>query len=256
MSEPLNVVIGIPSGDTWCAEFGMSLLSMFVYYLGNPISGYDPPDGAVYSDRGSVLPMLRQKIVQKAIEKEATHLLFVDTDQVFPVSTLTRLLRHHKDVVACNIATKSIPASPTARKKTSDPKGFPIFTTEHSKGLERVWRIGTGVMLINLRIFSKMPKPWFPIEWAENGEQCVGEDWGFCKKLDHAGIPIYIDHELSWEIEHLGRLRYGHQHVLLPAVEQASAQVLSGLKSELTAPKYAIFTGAKSCQSKAVPSIA
>ncbi len=231
MSRNLNVVVGIPSADLWSAEFGMSLVSMFVNFLGNQVPGYDSHDGRIYSDRGSVLPLLRQNIVEKALKAEASHLLFLDTDQIFPPDTLNRLASHHKDVVACNVATKSVPAGSTARQKSShNPKGIPIYTREDSRGLEPVWRVGTGVMLIKLSVFANMPKPWFPIDWTENGEFCIGEDWGFCKNLEKLGIPIYVDHELSWQVSHVGKFRYQHKHVLLPLVDQASAQEMERLK--------------------------
>lgn len=72
-------------------------------------------------------------------------------------------------------------------------------------------------MLINLNVFPLLKKPWFPIIWKEATKTTPasfqGEDWGFCERLEAAHIPIFVDQELSWEIEHLGVYSYGHELV-------------------------------------------
>ncbi len=146
--------------------------------------------------------------MQQGLDEGFSHLLFLDCDQTFPSSTMRRLLVHKKPVVAANVATKGFPTKPTARRV-----GDLVYTTENSKGLEQVDRVGTGIMMIDLSIMSSIPKPWFSASSvAEDGEQ-YGEDWWFCQQLEKSGIPIYIDHDLSWEVGHLGEFEYCHRHV-------------------------------------------
>lgn len=152
--------------------------------------------------------------MQDAIDGDFTHLLFIDTDQTFPPDLAHRLASWGKPIVGCNIATKIIPSSPTARLK--DPKwqgGKPLFTDPDSKGLVEVWRLGCGIMLINLDIIKPMPKPWFQILWHPEINDFIGEDWFFCEQVERAGHKIYVDQNVSKEIGHLGQLEFTHNLV-------------------------------------------
>lgn len=162
---------------------------------------------------GSILPNMRQAFAELAVNTGATHLFFVDTDQAFPADTLWRLLAWDRSVVACNIVTKAMPATTTARAKTDvTDKGKVVFSPPGQEGLTPVWRVGTGIMLIKTRVFKDMDMPWFPMTWRDDGtiHKYQGEDWGFCEKLEKAGIPIFVDMGLSREVTHVGRYAYGH----------------------------------------------
>jgi hypothetical protein len=40
-----------------------------------------------------------------------------------------------------------------------------------------------------------------------------GEDWNMCEALEKAGVPIYVDHDLSKRIGHVGTFKYTHEVV-------------------------------------------
>lgn len=230
-----SVTIGIPSGDTWNAKFGMCLVQMFLDTMINPIPNMGKVQHVkIHNIQGSTIWRQRQQIIEKAIEDESTHLLFVDCDQTFPSTTIRRLLFHQKELIACNIATKQIPSIPTARKWINGG-AVPVFTTPESQGLEKVWRIGTGVMLVDLSIIPKIEEPWFQVS-SLNESDHYGEDWWFCQQIEKAGIDIWIDHELSWEVEHIGSLAYGHQHItpeVIAVVEDIIAEGTATDKKQL-----------------------
>lgn len=218
----LKLAIAIPSQTTWPADFALCLLNLAMYVLQKPFPGYRQAEFKFFNKRSSILPKLRQELVEDAIKHNCTHLLFIDSDQTFPANLAHRLLSHGKDVVACNIVTKTIPAQPTARLKSAWPGGNVVYSDPDLHGLEQVWRVGTGVMLLNLCVFDKIQKPWFPMTYKSLGQdgrmEWEGEDWGFCSKLEDAGIPIFIDHDMSREIGHLGQMEYVHD--LVGTVEQ------------------------------------
>lgn len=215
-----KVMLAIP-GANWHGDFGMCLMTLLAAST-QPVEGYSHVDLAIQNSKGSILPQLRQRLVEAALEAEATHLLFIDTDMVFPPYLLNELLKHKMPVVACNCPTKSIPSNPTARFKGPDYHGTPVYQQdflEREDPLLGVWRVGTGVMLINMEVFTQISSPYFPIRYDEQLNDYVGEDWGFCEKLEEAGIPIVIDVHLSHTIQHVGSLHYDHGMVQLPKQE-------------------------------------
>lgn len=214
-----RLVIGIPSTDTWEAGFAMSLLFMTNRLVAHPYINGKPTQLRIHNRKGSILPQSRHKILSEALKTNSTHLLFIDSDQTFPADLAHRLMQHQKKVVGCNIATKTLPSNPTARQFNNTRAGELVYTHEDSKGLEQVWRLGCGIMLIDLLAMRReglRNPPWFDITWHEETQDYRGEDWFFCERLEQAGIKIYVDHELSWEVGHIGKMNYGHDVVEVP----------------------------------------
>jgi hypothetical protein len=132
-------------------------------------------------------------------------MLCLDTDMRFPPDTLRRLLLHNKAFVAANCVTKRIPAEPTA--KTVD--GTPVFTDSRKKGLEAVGHVGIAVALLQTKSLLGMEGPNFPFPWQEEEKAYGGEDGFFCKKWrEHTGLQIWIDHDLSKAVGHIGSFTY------------------------------------------------
>ncbi len=207
-----SVFVGIPSGTEWKADFGLCLASM-IGSIGRPLPGGRRIERVqLWNTKGSILSRSRTTLVKQAIETKCSHILFIDTDMTFPTSTLHRLLHWQKPIVAANCVTKGIPANPTARLKSEVPAGKCI-TSEGKRGLERVWRVGTGVMLIETRVFDKLPQPWFPIVWNPLTQDYTGEDWSFCELAEAHGFDIFVDHDLSPLVGHIGSITYGHEHI-------------------------------------------
>lgn len=210
---PLRIIIGVPSGGTWCAEFGTSLVSLVACFANSAVPGFSSHELRVANVRGSILPKQRLEILKAAKACEASHLLFIDSDQTFPADLVHRLVARGKDVVACNIATKQIPANTTARRKCADPQGESVFTDPESTGLERVWRVGTGVMLLSAKAYNQIPHGAFAMTYKPEADAYQGEDWNMCEALERAGVPIYVDHDTSKKIGHIGSLNYTHDYV-------------------------------------------
>lgn len=218
MGQNLHVVIAVPSGEMWHRKFGLSLAMMVIDFMSH-IPGCSEQQLRVFCKKGTILPNSRQELVEQAIDIGASHILFVDADQSFPPDTLRRLLAHKVPVVGCNIPIKVFPSTPTARAKTDSPRGELVFS-EGKEGLERVWRLGTGVMLIDLRVFKHLPKPWFALTWKDDSGNFEGEDWYLCKILEEAGYFVYVDHTLSMEVGHWGEMNYTHDLILTPKFKE------------------------------------
>lgn len=207
-----RVMLGIPSRDEWLADFGMSLAGL-VAAAPKPLKGGgNIGQLMLWNTKGSILSRSRHTLARKAMETDSTHLLMIDSDMTFPNWTLHRLLEHDVDVVAANCSTKVLPSLPTARQNDGSRAGA-LVDSRGKTGIEKVWRVGTGVMLVKTKIFRKMEQPWFGIPWNEGNDDYTGEDWTMCQALQDAGIPVYVDHTLSQHIGHIGSFTYTMQHI-------------------------------------------
>lgn len=224
MTAHTKLAICIPSNGVWVADFGYCLAQMCVYCSSSLFFEGEAREVLFIDKRTSNLPRSRQECLEDALMQECTHALFIDTDQTFPADAAHRLLRAKKHVVAANIPLKVMPSFPTARARSASPFGAPIFSNspDNPQGLEKVWRVGAGLMLIDLSILAKIPKPWFEIRYSDKHKQFVGEDWYFVKKCEDAGFDTWIDHDLSRHVGHVGAFQFTHAHIPSVAQEQAA----------------------------------
>ena len=194
------LAICLPQLDMVRREYALSLAGMMLR-LGNVDCGLSQ----VYTlgGNGSVLPGVRHGLAKRAIEVlKATHLLWIDADHSFPNDTAHRLLAHDRPWVGINAASRNPPHRPTAAKR----EGELLETTRNSKGLEKVWRMGFGIVLVEARVFLALDDPWFMLEYIEDaaGDPFRGEDIYFCEKAKAAGFHPMVDHDLTNETEHIG----------------------------------------------------
>lgn len=211
--QKLHVLVAIPNRGDVCSRMMFCFLDMLRYFHSKKVPGYDPQSIQPFSIQGTLLPKSRWMSIKEAMRVGASHLLFLDTDQTFPAVLLHRLLSHNVSVVGANVAVKKIPSSPTARKKGPHLGGEMVYTDEGQGALEEVWRLGTGIMLMRRDAFSKLEGKDFEIRWIEAIEDFQGEDWTMCAALERHGIPIHVDHLISWETGHIGNYEYKHDVV-------------------------------------------
>lgn len=155
---------------------------------------------AIKNRRGSLITNLREEIARFAVEENYEFVLFLDSDMTFPHDTLLRLLAYNAPVVGCACVTRAVPAMPTAYLAPNKP----LDIRGQLPRLMRVWRLGTGVMLIKTDVLRKIEEPRFEQFWMPDRRVWQGEDWGFCDKLEAVGVPIMVDVPLSRMIGHVG----------------------------------------------------
>ena len=209
----LRILVVVPSGSHWVADFATSLISLVASFANTPVPGYSSHELRVANIKGSILPKSRLNGLKAAKAADATHLLFLDSDHTFSPDLLHKLLAAGKDVVAANCVTKCLPAMTTARLKSADPQGEPVYSDPSSAGLQKVWRVGTGVMLLSRKAFEQIPHDAFAMMYKEEADTYQGEDWTMCEALEKAGVPIYVDHAVSRSVGHVGMLNFTHDYV-------------------------------------------
>ena len=184
----------------------------------------------------SLLPESRNRLVAEAWNWGADYMLWMDADHVFPSDALLQLLSRNQLVVGCNYARRFTPTSPTASKEGADDEMGLVWTTREKAEageLEEVAHLGLGLCLMDMRVLGLLDKkaeqegkehfwPLFRMDPTPDGIRFVGEDVHFFKELREAGIKIYLDHRLSWDVGHVSEqiLTNAHTVVQKPAYEE------------------------------------
>lgn len=207
--KPLKIVVAVPSPGIWIADFGVSLCGLMTASLQYRIGQTSKQEVQLFAATGSMLPRMRMEAVMHALETKADYLFMVDSDHRFPRKALHQLLSHGKDVVAANCVTKTIPTKPTARQRTDRVDGEMVISYGKS-GIEKVWRVGTGMMLVHMGVFQNIGAGVFDMKWRPELKTFQGEDWSMCEAMEKAGYDIWVDHDLSNEVTHIGQLHYEH----------------------------------------------
>lgn len=207
-SEPLEsreerykVVVVTPVNDFCHAHYCASLIHMACHTL---TSAPFYVELHFLQAGTSILPFSRQIMVQRSLEVDADWILTIDSDMKFPADTLLRLLRHGKSIVGVNCMARRPPHHSTAQTEDRSE----IVTTEDSSGIEKAGRLGFGLVLLQAKIFREMELPWFEFEWLPDKKVFRGEDYVFFDKVRKAGYELYVDHDLSKEVKHLGQFEY------------------------------------------------
>lgn len=206
----LKIVVAVPSMGMWMTPFGISLVGIFSAALQYKMGDVASQELQLFSCQGSILPKMRKEAVEHAIETKADYILFLDSDHGFPRSLVHRLLAAEKDIVAVNCVTKTVPSNTTARQKSDKTIWGEQVSSVGKHGLEKVWRVGTGVMLVHMGVFRNIGAKIFDMHWREDVKTYQGEDWSMCEAMEKAGYDIWVDHDLSVEVTHVGYLAYTH----------------------------------------------
>lgn len=202
----LKIGICIPSHGDWKMGFGYCLAQMCTHFTKADFEGEKEVE--IFCTAGSILPEIRHKVLMDAIDWGATHILWLDTDMQFPKDTIHQLIGHNLPVVAANYSRRTFPIVPTAHN------GKCVYTDDDSEGLEEVNHAGMGVMMTDARVYSCIDAPYFFFERDPSGRGVLGEDIYFCGKLREAGVKIFVDHDLSHHVGHIGGMTYWPEHAV------------------------------------------
>jgi len=188
MENKLKITVGIPTNRGVKAKTIFSLLEMVVF--SKHIFHF------VIATEGYTIAENRAYITTQALKNKSDYLLFCDDDMVFPPDTLERLLAHKKDVIGVASHSRCLPLKTTVQLLDG------TVSAEFPKELLEVKQVGTGIMLIDIKVFEKIDKPYFNTKSHENGFTLMGEDAWFCSQAKQAGFHIYCDGSLK--IGHVG----------------------------------------------------
>ena len=201
------IAVCTPARDMVHANFAYCLVNMVAYHTINTTDAV-----SLKISQGTLIQNQRADLSLEAMGEGCTHILFIDSDMTFPQDMIQRLLKHDLDIVATNCARRRMPTGPTAQIYKDNGERELVYTMPESTGLQEVGSVGMGVMLIKANVFAKLAEPWFETPWRHDKRGYIGEDVFFCKKAREAGFKIWIDHDVSKEIGHIGMFEFKHDH--------------------------------------------
>jgi len=199
----VKLAIALPLTDKWVSnEFFFSFLKVLTTFM---VKHNDVSVDILAPDYPAHIDDVRNNLVSKAMNVGSTHILFMDTDQIYETpDMIERLLAHKKPVVATRVHKRYPPFSPVLLRgelgkleivpdKEIKPDGFESeLPIEYS---------GTGCVLISTDILIDMyPEKPFHSKLDERGKP-IGEDIYFFQQLKDRNIPVIAD--CSIDIPHL-----------------------------------------------------
>lgn len=142
--------------------------------------------------------------------EEATHLLFLDSDETFSPETAWHLYNLDLPMVSGLVFQRQAPHPPCIYKRIGPDSEFnlamavevkewfdkhnvprqdkaTILNMPAEKGIWEIDECGTGCLLIKREVLEAIPLPRF------TGMGDVGTDISFCRRARKAGFPIYVD---------------------------------------------------------------
>jgi len=210
MKKKTRVVVCVPCRDQVMSGFCFDLAKLMEYE-----GRRGKVDIEVMQMMGTLIFTQRERLTEEGLKWGADYLLWIDSDMRFPKDTLEVLLSRNKDIVGVNATTRVEPIRPTAMnlKITSDTEHEWIHRNSLGRDdVERVTAVGFGVALVKTSILGKIPRPWFNVMWSDHGA-IIGEDIHFCVKAQDAGYEVFVDHELSKAIGHIGTRTFGWKDI-------------------------------------------
>ena len=147
-----------------------------------------PPFTYFRTSNGPIHEM-RNNIARSAVESGCTHLIMMDTDQMYHPDTIPRLLSHRLPIAGCLVYRRYPPFDPLMMRGVLG--SYHTVTEWEPNSLVEVDATGTGCIMFNMSVFRGMPYPWFKTGKFQG--QPIGEDVGFCSELRAAGYKIFVD---------------------------------------------------------------
>lgn len=205
----VKLAIAVPlTDDKVYTQFLFSFVKVVTEYITSlSNAGKQINCDILFPDFPGQIDAVRNNLVKQALNLGCTHILMMDSDQIYNTDNMIeKILAHDKPVLSCKVHRRYPPfdtllmegevgkLQPIPDERIRDKDGN--FETEL-----QVEYTGTGCIMYETNIFIDMfPEKAFEFKTGEFG-QPIGEDIGFCDKLKKMGIPIIAD--CSIDIKHL-----------------------------------------------------
>lgn len=171
------------------------------------------------STEAHTIPGLLHLRVMQAKEEGCSHALFIDFDMEIPSYGPERLLSYGLPIVGGLYHLRRYPFSPVGgwlqkaenrtRLVNKNGDSYGAYYTRMGEGLVKVDWTGVGCLLVDMKVFSKLRKPFQAIQ------EGLGHDIAFCVQAKVAGYQTHVDTTVNCG------------HITPIAVDQIYAEVIN-----------------------------
>ena len=200
----IRIMVGIPSAGMVPLMFAYSLAGMAARFASERVPTV--PEASISMNlrmvQSSNWITNREKLAKLALTEDATHLMFLDDDMCFDPRVLETLLGRRQQIVVTNYLIKTEPAKDFVSVDLHERR---VPLTEGSTGIQPVNYSGFGVSLINTDVFRALPQPWFQPRFDPKTDEYTTEDCPFFEAARKAGFVVYLDHDASKMLGHIGQ---------------------------------------------------
>lgn len=203
----IRLTIAIPSAGTVVMPFSYSVSTMLSYTAVHKVRTV--PEANIEIDLQIVESANwienREQLVESVVERDRTHLMFLDDDMSFEPQILEIMLGRRQQIVCTNylIKTQDYAEKPQFVAVSLDDKRIPL--TEHSTGIQPIAYSGFGASIFDVDVFRKVTFPRFLPDANCETKKYTTEDNPFYRKAREAGFTVYLDHDASKLLSHWGR---------------------------------------------------
>lgn len=186
----MKLLIGVPTFEHIPVDFVRSLLKLTERLRKDGI------EHEVFFAAGSLIYIAREKIVEKAVKDNFTHVLWIDSDEVFEDDLFEKLSRVNVPIVSALMRGRH------------PPYNYNCCDTIHHivdivpKFVFEIFMCGFGCVLTETEALKAVAKA--------NGGRCftpsnrLGEDFQFCERAQNLGIKIYC--QPAAKVGHIGKV--------------------------------------------------
>jgi hypothetical protein len=203
----VRLVIAIPSAGMVPMPFAYSLATLLSYTSAHGVRTVPEAniDITMQIVESSNWIENREQLAEHAIETDRTHLMFLDDDMSFEPQVLEILLGRRQQIVTTNYLIKTEDWRTDPQYVAVDLNDKRITVTKDKTGIQPISYSGFGVSVIDVDVFRKMPRPLFIPDYNPETKKYTTEDNPFFRRAREAGFTVYVDHDASKLLTHIGR---------------------------------------------------
>ena len=223
MGKQQRVLIGVPSYFSVDPNFHVSMLQTFGWLSVQGVVPNPAVTGKLVHSFGDSphVGRSRDNITAEFLAGDYTDLLFIDSDIIFSVENVKRILSHDLDVVGGLYFKKQEGQPEPVINAMKEPE-------IRDDNLIQVAYIGTGFLRIRRNVFESMITKygddiWYNVDGLTNVKQYnfwnlgiyrypdgsrrwLSEDWWFCQRCAELGIKVWADRQIP--LRHSGNAVY------------------------------------------------
>jgi hypothetical protein len=147
LDPPVQVAVCIPSGRTWESETSARIAAICMRAMSNGIRLI------LVNESNSVISFSRNSMAEFALNNGATHIMWIDSDNIPPVDVIKRFVDLDKDIVG-SVYCKRVPPY--------ELLGVPAGPVDFSRGgVVPYWLLPGGCVMVKAKVYRTIPKPWY-----------------------------------------------------------------------------------------------